>query len=222
MQHTGQSIFSSLTRHACRAGLVAALMVLAGCTVTGQGISSSGLNKIVEGRTTIAQASVDLGAQPTNIWQQGDTTLVRWAYLGSLAYDAVYTRQEVSLRFGPDGTFQRMEDSVNIPPMYRPRTAAEADKLAGGAPAPVSLNSTGVAPITPDQNLPAADGTITIPGNGPDAPGFNASSSSSGPAATPQPVVAPAAIDSRKNPQPLLPAGAQVVPGVTYPLPGKP
>lgn len=216
MQHAEQSVFSKLTRYVRRAGLVAALMALAGCSVTGRGLSSTGLNKIVEGRTTIAQASLDLGAQPSDIWQQGDTTLARWSYLGSLAYNAVYVRQEVWLRFGPDGMFQRMEDSINIPPMDRPRTAAEADRQAGSVvPAPAVAQPDGnTIPAAIDPNLPAADGTITIPGNGPGAPGLN-------PAPTSRIAPLPSG-SATTNPQPLLPAETKIVPGVTYPLPGKP
>ncbi|MFT0531547.1 hypothetical protein ACMHYJ_01755 [Castellaniella hirudinis] len=213
MSNTGQSRFSSLARPVLKAGLGLALAALAACSVTGRGLSSSGLNQIVEGRTTIEQASIDLGAQPTDIWRQGDTTLARWAYLGSLAYNAVYVQQEVWLRFGPDGTFQRMENSINIPPMHRPRSAAQADADARARQAAAA--SSGVAPppaaaaasATPapaavpvassaDPNLPASDGTITIPGNGPGAPGLNPAGGT----------------------QPLLPSGTKIVPGVTYPL----
>src|SRR5690606_3171189 len=110
--------------------LAVSAALLSACTSTGASFQSSGLDRIVVGRTTMEQASGYLGAHPVDVWRQGDTTLARWAYKGSVATDAVYFRQEAWLRFGPDGTFQRMENSVNLPLNRRPRTAEEADQQA--------------------------------------------------------------------------------------------
>jgi hypothetical protein len=181
----------------------AAAALLAGCTVTGNGLHTSGLDRVVVGRTTLAQASEDLGAQPTDVWQQGDTVLARWAYKGTLATDAVYARQEVWLRFGPDGTFQRMENSVNLPLQHRPRTAAQADREAAGQRPPAAPPSSGAAGAQAD-----GDGMIVIPGNGEPA----------GPVPVPPPAPLSTTAAPAAGAQPLLPAGSRVVPGATYPL----
>lgn len=207
---------------------LAAALVLAGCSFTGNGLNTSGLDRIVVGRTTLAQASEDLGAQPTDIWQQGETVLARWAYKGTAATDAFYVRQEVWLRFGPDGTFQRMENSVNVPALRHPRTAAEADREAAQqrarAAAAGGPGTQGVAASAPAAGSQAADeGMIVIPGNG-EQPAGQAASSQAGPIPVPPPPplsTGKAAPAGAANPQPLLPAGSKVVPGVTYPLPSK-
>jgi hypothetical protein len=181
----------------------AAAALLAGCTVTGGGLNASGLDRIVVGRTTLAQASEDLGAQPTDVWQQGDTVLARWAYKGTLATDAVYARQEVWLRFGPDGTFQRMENSVNLPLQHRPRTAEQADREAARQRPPAAPAPTDAAGAQAD-----GDGMIVIPGNGEPA----------GPIPVPPPPPLSTTAAPAAGAQPLLPAGSKVVPGATYPL----
>lgn len=186
------------------ASLVVAVLALAGCTVTGNGLNTAGLDRIVVGRTTLAQASQDLGAQPTDTWQQGDTLLARWAYKGTVATDAVYVRQEVWLRFGPDGTFQQMENSVNVPALRHPRTAAEADRAA----AEPRANEQAKANAAPGSQAEEYDGMIVIPGNGESTPI---------PVSAPPPVSGP--VSDPLAAQPLLPAGTTIVPGVTYPVP---
>ena len=173
-------------------GRVAALLaplLLAACSFTGQTFNTGGLDRIVVGRTTLAQASEYLGALPDQTWQQGDTVLARWGYKGTVATDAVYVRQEAWLRFGPDGTFQRLENTVNIPDNFRPRTAAQADQEAAAARRQSSS----------PPNAPAeAAGALTAAGDAvPDGP------------AVPQAV---------GNPQPLLPSGTTYTPGVSYPI----
>ena len=204
------------------AASLAAAVLLAGCAFSGNGLNTAGLDRIVVGRTTLAQASEDLGAQPTDTWQQGDSLLARWAYKGTVATDAFYARQEVWLRFGPDGTFQRMENSINVPVLRHPRTAAEADREAARRRATAAASAPATVPAA--AQTPAADeGMIVIPGNGETA--AQAASSAAGPIPVPPPPPLPA---SRTAPaagaatqQPLLPAGSKVVPGVTYPLPSK-
>ncbi|MGA0584865.1 MAG: hypothetical protein ACO2ER_13300, partial [Castellaniella sp.] len=112
------------------AALTVSVALLSACASTGESFNTAGLDRIVAGRTTLEQASGYLGAAPVDVWRQGDTTLARWAYKGTVATDAVYFRQEAWLRFGPDGTFQRMENSVNLPLNRHPRTAEEVDREA--------------------------------------------------------------------------------------------
>ncbi|WP_323017896.1 hypothetical protein [Castellaniella sp.] len=194
--------------------LVAVALVLAGCTFTGNGLNTAGLDRIVVGRTTLDQASADLGAQPTDTWQQGDTLLARWAYKGTVATDAVYARQEVWLRFGPDGTFQRMENSINVPALRHPRTAAEADHEAAQQQAKAQPKASAAGEV--DVQTTADDGMIVIPGNG--EPGAHPAAAGPIPVPPPPPVSSGSAAASTQGQQPLLPAGSTVVPGVTYPL----
>uniref|UniRef100_UPI003342D2AB hypothetical protein n=1 Tax=Castellaniella defragrans TaxID=75697 RepID=UPI003342D2AB len=177
-----------LDRTLRRAVILLASLLFAACTVTGQTFNAGGLDRIVVGRTTFAQAAEYLGALPDDTWRQGDTVLARWGYKGSIATDAVYFRQEVWLRFGPDGTFQRMENAINIPGTFRPRTQAQADQAAAMSAGPVAGKGTGTTaggsdtPAVPD----ALDTTAL-----------------------------PQAVDT---PQPLLPVGTTYTPGVSYPI----
>ncbi|MGB6242150.1 MAG: hypothetical protein WBF69_06685 [Castellaniella sp.] len=190
--------------------LTAAALMLTGCAFSGNGLNTAGLDRIVVGRTTLDQASQDLGAQPTDVWQQGDTVLARWAYKATLATDAVYARQEVWLRFGPDGTFQRMENSINVPALRHPRTAAEADREAAQERAKAQS-----AAKAADTQPTADDGMIVIPGNG--EPGTQPAAVDPIPVPPPPPVSGSSTVDPAGT-QPLLPRGSKVVPGVTYPL----
>lgn len=178
-----------------RAALVLlAPLLLAACTFTGQTFNVGGLERIVIGRTTLAQAADALGALPDQTWQQGDTVLARWGYKGSAATDAVYFRQEAWLRFGPDGTFQRMENTVNIPSTFRPRTQAQADQEAAEA----ATRQRAAAP--------AANGQAADPASADSvAAGLGASEGRA----------VPQAVDA---PQPLLPEGTRYTPGVSYPI----
>ncbi|MGB3742411.1 MAG: hypothetical protein WA968_10180 [Castellaniella sp.] len=211
-------------------GRLAALsvaVVLAGCSFTGNGLHTAGLDHIVVGRTTLAQASESLGAQPTDVWQQGNSTLVRWANKVTVATDAFYVRQEVWLRFGADGTFERMEKSINVPVLRHPKTAAQADQEAAQ-----KKPATHQALATEGQAQPAED-MIFIPGNGepvtgpvpvvppakivpvaPVAPSAKGASSGLAPAHT----LVTTEISAT---QPLLPAGSRITPLATYPLPAQ-
>jgi hypothetical protein len=196
------------------------LAVLAGCSTTGESFRASGLDHIVAGRTTMAQAIEDLGAQPVNTWQQGDTLLARWAYKGTVATDAVYFRQEVWLRFGPDGRFLRTENAINVPVQYHTRTAAEADREAAEARA----REAAAHPAAPP--APAAGAAAAAS----DAPQGDAAPSLAipvppAPAVQPEPASpagdASSAGGSAPGATPLLPEGTQVIPGATYPLGAK-
>jgi hypothetical protein len=193
-----------------RRSVLALLLVgLSACSTTGETFRSAGLDRIVVGRTTLAQAAVDLGAQPVDTWQQGDTLLARWAYKGTVATDAVYFREEVWLRFGPDGRFMRTERAINVPPQHHTRTAQEADREAAEARA-----RTAPPAATPvDPTGPVLDGgaqSLAIPVPPPPSVEPVASSPGSGDGAS-IPGAAPAA-------EPLLPAGTRIIPGATYPV----
>ncbi|MFA7580354.1 hypothetical protein [Castellaniella sp.] len=111
--------------------LVACLQGLAACSVTGHSFDSSGLNRLVPGQTTLAQASEAMNSAPVQQWPQPDGGLLaRWAYARSLSTDAIYLRQAILLRFGPDGRFQAIEDTVNIPLVPSMQTLAQRARTA--------------------------------------------------------------------------------------------
>lgn len=199
-------IMQHWARRLGRLATLLAAVLLAGCSVSGQSFNVGGLGQIVVGRTTLAQATDYLGALPDQTWQQGDSLLARWGYKGTLATDAVYVRQEAWLRFGPDGTFQRMENTINIPSTFRPMTQAEADQAAASAAA----SSTRAATVQANSlvTTPAASSEPT-PTPGPLLTSDAAAPAAMGTGAVPQPVT---------TPQPLLPVGSSYVPGVSYPI----
>ena len=222
-----------------RVALAVSVVLLSACASTGESFNTAGVNPILTGRTTMEQASGYLGAAPVDVWRQGDTTLARWAYKGTVATDAVYFRQEAWLRFGPDGTFQRMENSVNLPLNRHPRTAEEADREARAEQARIareapprsvvvqSAEARDTAAATPVA-VPVADdiqpASLAIPpAASPSSaqPAKSAKSSRSGQstkAASRSAQAKKPAAAGRDAANPLLPAGTKVVPGVTYPV----
>lgn len=215
-----------------RSVLAASVALLSACTTSGTTFNTAGLNQIVAGRTTLDQASGYLGAPPVDVWRQGGSTLARWAYKGTIATDAVYFRQEAWLRFGPDGTFQHMEDSVNLPLNRRPRTAEEADRAAQAERDRAARQTAAVpAQATAAPTVPQSPDTDTVPV--PDVPEIEPASLAIPPSAAPAASISGKAAPSRQtNParkpaaskppppaaNPLLPAGTRVIPGVTYPV----
>ncbi|HWK59918.1 MAG TPA: hypothetical protein VNT00_00740 [Eoetvoesiella sp.] len=147
MKHIAQSESCGSWRLAA-AG--AALALLAACSTTGQRFNTLALPQIVVGHTTFRQAQNLLGAAPVDIYRQGDGSLTaRWAVKASMVADALYVRQELSLRFGPDGRFERVVDSVNVPGEPSkpedvrpgepaPRTVAAVPASVSSAPNPVA------------------------------------------------------------------------------------
>lgn len=194
--------------HALGVLVVSAAALLGGCSVTGNTFQTGAIHQLVVGRTTLAQASDALGAQPTDTWQQGDTLLARWGYRGTAATDAVYFRQVVWLRFGPDGTLMRLERGVNLPLNAHPRApepgapVVHADANVQGFQAPASTYSS----PSPVEDGAAGDtgDMIYIPGNAePSTPAAHAALSAAGAAPTKNPLLAP---------------GTELVPGPVYPV----
>ncbi|MGB3289727.1 MAG: hypothetical protein WBA83_10660 [Burkholderiaceae bacterium] len=98
---------------------LAAVAGLGACSTTGNSFDSSSIPLLVAGRTTLGEASRLLHAEPTNVYRQQDgSALAIWSHKLTLATDAVYFNQELWLAFGPDGRFQRIAKSVNIPRAY--------------------------------------------------------------------------------------------------------
>lgn len=92
---------------------------LAACSTTGSSFDSSGLHYLVPGQTTLDEASGSLQSPPTDTYRQQDgSATARWSHKASMVTDAIYFNQELWLAFGPDGRFQRIVKSANIPRAY--------------------------------------------------------------------------------------------------------
>lgn len=99
----------------CRWTVLSASFLLAACSTTGRSFNSMALSNFVPGQTTYAQAVEMLGSEPENTYSQLNGTMIaRWAHKNSVLTDAIYFRQELMLRFSPDGRFERVVDSVNV------------------------------------------------------------------------------------------------------------
>lgn len=97
----------------------AAAAGLSACSTTGNNFDSSAIPLLVEGQTTMGEASTLLHAEPVNVYRQQDgSALAIWSHKLTLATDAVYFNQELWLAFGPDGRFRHIAKSVNIPRAY--------------------------------------------------------------------------------------------------------
>lgn len=121
-----------------RTAAVVAVVALAGCTTTGQFFKTEALADFVPGQTTFADAVRMLGAEPSNTYAQlNGAMLARWAHKGSILTDAIYFRQEATLRFDPQGRFVGIVDTVNI--LIPPRDPnGQANAQQGLSPAPQS------------------------------------------------------------------------------------
>ncbi|HRL20472.1 hypothetical protein [Alcaligenes sp. SDU_A2] len=96
------------------------LATLVACATQGNSFQASGLNQMVPGQTSRAQAEVFLQAPPHQVYRQLDgSELAVWLHGATLATDAVYFRQELWLRFDAAGRFQQVVKRSNIPPTYR-------------------------------------------------------------------------------------------------------
>ena len=89
---------------------------LAACSTTGSSFDSSGLRYLVPGQTTFDETIGLLQSAPTDIYRQQDgSATARWAHKASMVTDAIYFNQELWLSFGPDGRFQHIVKSENVP-----------------------------------------------------------------------------------------------------------
>ena len=94
----------------------ACIILIGGCSTTGQSFDSSALSLMTPGETTLREAAELLNAEPVETYWQGHAgVLVRWSHKASLLTDAIYFRRELWLRFHPDGTFDRVVERVNVP-----------------------------------------------------------------------------------------------------------
>jgi hypothetical protein len=108
---------------------------LAACSTTGNSFDSSGLRYLVPGQTTFDEAIGLLQSAPTDIYrQQGGSATARWAHKASMVTDAIYFNQELWLTFGPDGRFQRIVKSENIPRVNMFQGGVRVDSAAVSYP----------------------------------------------------------------------------------------
>ena len=120
----------------------AVLILLAGCTSTGQRFNSSGLSSLIPGQTTRDEAARILQGPPANVFAQSDgSKLVLWSFATTLVTDGLYVRREALLQFGPDDRLMRLVDSTNIF-----LSGDQRQRLLGPAPAPVVLTPQVTAP----------------------------------------------------------------------------
>ncbi len=97
-----------------------AVMALAACATQGNSFDASGLNQMVPGLTTRAQAEALLHAAPHQVYRQLDgSELAVWLHSATVATDALYFRQELWLTFDAAGRFQQVSKRNNIPRTYR-------------------------------------------------------------------------------------------------------
>lgn len=95
--------------------MTALLATLAACYTTGRSFDTTDMSRIIPGQTTLEQASAILKADPVIVYRQRDgSATARWSSKSTLLTDAVYYRRELSLRFGADGRFQAVVDSLNV------------------------------------------------------------------------------------------------------------
>lgn len=197
------------------AALVLAVVGLAGCSTTGNSFNSSGLNHIIQGQTTMEQASEYLGAVPVDTWRRNDgSMLARWAYKGTVATDALYFRQEAWLLFGADGTFERTENAINIPITSHTRTRAQAQREADER----AINEAAAAQAKAEAAA-RAEAKAQAAAQAKAAKSLSVTDQAGGVEAAQALPIQPQVEPSVTSGNALLPAGTTYTPGVSYPIP---
>lgn len=104
--------------------VIALLMSVVGCAMTGSRFDSSGLALFVPGVTSREQADQYLHGPAYQSYRQldGSQTAV-WLYRRTLATDAIYINQELWLQFDDQGRFSRVVKRDNIPTIYKEQAA---------------------------------------------------------------------------------------------------
>ncbi|MBV6273176.1 hypothetical protein KVP09_09645 [Alcaligenaceae bacterium CGII-47] len=198
-----------------RIGIAMLCLAVAGltaCSTTGNSFDPAGLNHIVEGRTTLAQASQYLGTPPVDTWRRNDgSVLARWAYKGTIVTDALYVRQEAWLLFGADGSFERTDKTINTPPMNHTRTLAEVQREEAEQAARDAANRARLE-AKADAKAQAAmqDDTGALSSATGHIDDIDAAQTSP---------VAPLSEPTISSGNALLPTGTTYTPGVSYPIP---
>lgn len=96
------------------------LLTLVACATQGSSFKASGLNDLILGQSTRADAELSLQGRPHQVYRQLDgSEMAVWFQGTTLATDAVYFRQELWLQFDAQGRFQQVVKRSHIPSMYR-------------------------------------------------------------------------------------------------------
>lgn len=142
-------------------------LITVACTSTGNSFNTQARNQLVIGETTMEQAVAILGADPVNTYRQldGSATSI-WSSKNSMLTDAIYLNQELWLAFGPDGRFQRVVKTHNLPVSSSPsRPAAQPPQAStpfSGQPVEVVSPAPVAPPLIaspPPSKQPAPVGT---------------------------------------------------------------
>ncbi len=108
------------------------LLTLAACATQGSSFQASGLNQLVLGQSTRADAEQSLHGRPHQVYRQLDgSELAVWFQGSTLATDAVYFRQELWLQFDAQGRFQEVVKRSHIPATYREQARSAAAAPTG-------------------------------------------------------------------------------------------
>lgn len=206
---------------------LAAAVALAGCTTSGQPFQTNGLQQLVPGQTTFAQAVAALGAEPVDVYRSAEGAfMARWAQKTSVVTDALYWRKETWLTFDAGGRFVREVANINAVP---PKTGSDAQST------PESSQSSTVRVVAPtarqapaDPSAAGVDSALPEQGDIVIAPGETTAPGAASPVI--QVIDAPAAPRAPAPTSSNLPAGplgglrdADIgQPSVTFPVPGAP
>jgi len=95
-----------------RTAVVLALMLsCAGCATSGRDFHADPLTRLAPGHTTLPQATAMLQAYPVQTYAANDGSLeALWSYHVTSLNHLLY-RKSALLRFGADGTFERIVDT---------------------------------------------------------------------------------------------------------------
>lgn len=148
---------------------LASLLGLGACSTTGNNFDSAAMPLLVPGQTTMTEASMLLHAEPVNVYRQQDgSALAIWSHKLTLATDAVYFNQELWLAFGPDGRFQHIAKSVNIPRAYEygeQNQTVPYDTRVRQAPTAATVNPEySAGAVSADGSNPAATSDASLSG----------------------------------------------------------
>lgn len=148
---------------------LAAVVTLAGCSTSGQPFQTNGLQQLVPGQTTFAQAVAALGAEPVNVYRSAEGAfMARWAQKTSVVTDVIYWRKETWLTFDASGRFVREVANINAVP---PKGGPDAPSAHGSAQAstvhvvaPTVRQTPSVPSAGVDDALPEQGGIVIAPG----------------------------------------------------------
>ena len=141
-----------------RFAVAGVVLVLAACSTTGRSFNSLALAEFVPGQTTLQDAIKMFGSEPVNTYSQlNGAMLARWAHKGSVLTDAIYFRQEVLLRFDPQGRFVSVADTVNVISQPGVPNPEAAQRVINEPTQPTPVERIKISsPVSPASAVPSA------------------------------------------------------------------